>query len=147
MTRRPGTAWLARNGELLLARAIERMDEADREVLGLALPRSACLRRDRRGPRDRAECGQDAASAGDRAAPRPAGGGGCGTLDLAVTDETRMDAGLDDERLADQVADLAERIARGETPDLERSRNTRIPVHAEALQAAAAGDPAAVGTG
>jgi eukaryotic-like serine/threonine-protein kinase len=31
-----------------------------------------------------------------------------------------MDVGLDDERLADQVADVAERIVRGETPDLAR---------------------------
>ena len=35
MTRRPDTARLARNGGNLLAAAIERMDEADREVLGL----------------------------------------------------------------------------------------------------------------
>ena len=35
-----------------------------------------------------------------------------------MIDDARMDMGLDDERLADQVADLAEQIARGETPDL-----------------------------
>jgi eukaryotic-like serine/threonine-protein kinase len=35
-----------------------------------------------------------------------------------VTDEERMNAGLHEERLADQVADLADRIARGESPDL-----------------------------
>jgi WD40 repeat protein/tRNA A-37 threonylcarbamoyl transferase component Bud32 len=37
-----------------------------------------------------------------------------------VTDDARMDSGLDDEWLADQVADLAERIARGEIPDIGR---------------------------
>jgi eukaryotic-like serine/threonine-protein kinase len=37
-----------------------------------------------------------------------------------VTDDARIDLGLDDEQLADQVADLAERIARGEIPDVGR---------------------------
>ena len=34
-----------------------------------------------------------------------------------MTDQTRIDEGQGDERLADHVADLAERIARGEAPD------------------------------
>jgi eukaryotic-like serine/threonine-protein kinase len=50
-----------------------------------------------------------------------------------VNDDARIDLGLDDERLADQVADLAERIARGETPDLERLENGN-PVVTQALQ-------------
>jgi len=44
-----------------------------------------------------------------------------------------MDRGLDDERLADQVADLAERIARGETPDVDCLENGN-PGVTEALQ-------------
>jgi eukaryotic-like serine/threonine-protein kinase len=40
-----------------------------------------------------------------------------------VNDDARTDVGLDDERLAEQVAELAERIARGETPDLDRLEN------------------------
>ena len=35
-----------------------------------------------------------------------------------MSDETRMDPSPDEERLADQVAELAERIARGEVPDV-----------------------------
>ena len=50
-----------------------------------------------------------------------------------MNDDARIDVGLDDERLADQVADLAERIARGETPDLERLENGS-PGVTEALQ-------------
>ncbi|MFI5460472.1 MAG: protein kinase [Isosphaerales bacterium] len=50
-----------------------------------------------------------------------------------MNDDARMDVGLDDQRLADQVADLAERIARGETPDLERLENGN-PGVTEALQ-------------
>jgi eukaryotic-like serine/threonine-protein kinase len=50
-----------------------------------------------------------------------------------VNNDARMDVGLDDERLADQVADLAERIARGETPDLDCLENGN-PGVTEALQ-------------
>jgi WD40 repeat protein len=50
-----------------------------------------------------------------------------------VNNDARMDVGLDDERLADQVADLAERIARGETPDLDHLEN-ESPGITEALQ-------------
>ncbi len=50
-----------------------------------------------------------------------------------MNDDARIDVGLDDERLADQVADLAERIARGETPDLERLEDAN-PGVTEALQ-------------
>ena len=35
-----------------------------------------------------------------------------------MSDETRMDPSPDEQRLADQVAELAERIARGEVPDV-----------------------------
>ena len=50
-----------------------------------------------------------------------------------MNDDARMDLGLDDERLAGQVADLAERIARGETPDLEHLEDEN-PGITEALQ-------------
>ena len=50
-----------------------------------------------------------------------------------MNDDAQMDRGLDDERLADQVADLAERIARGETPDVDCLENGN-PGVTEALQ-------------
>jgi WD40 repeat protein len=50
-----------------------------------------------------------------------------------VNDDARTDVGVDDEQFADQVADLVERIARGESPDLERLENGNPGVR-EALQ-------------
>ena len=50
-----------------------------------------------------------------------------------MSDETRRDAGLDEERLADQVADLADRIARGDAIDLG-SFDTTHPSGSEALE-------------
>jgi WD40 repeat protein len=50
-----------------------------------------------------------------------------------MIDETRGDAGLDDERLAEQVADLADRVARGEAIDLG-SIDATHPGRPEALQ-------------
>jgi len=50
-----------------------------------------------------------------------------------VNDDARSEQGLDDERLADQVADLAERIARGENPDPEHLK-TGSPGVTKALQ-------------
>ena len=50
-----------------------------------------------------------------------------------MNDDARFDLGVDDERLADRVADLVERIARGDTPDLERLEDAS-PGVTEALQ-------------
>ena len=61
--------------------------------------------------------GQNASSAGTRTTARTAGGAGCRTLEWAVNDETRIDDD-GDARLAELVAELAERLARGETPDV-----------------------------
>jgi WD40 repeat protein len=50
-----------------------------------------------------------------------------------MIDATRRDAGLDEARLADQVAELAERVVRGETPDLGPIASSD-PSEAEALR-------------
>ena len=74
------------------ARAIERMDEADREVLGLRYLDQLAFDEIAAVLEIGLERGQDAAPPGARAAPPAAGGDGGGTLDLAVTDETGDDA-------------------------------------------------------
>jgi WD40 repeat protein/serine/threonine protein kinase len=50
-----------------------------------------------------------------------------------VNDQTRVEARLDEERLADLVADVAEQIARGESPDIE-DLESRNPSLSKALQ-------------